>query len=156
MATAWSSTSTLTRRSGGKTRARWLRSDRWRSERARARPLVLRELLDLLARHRLAAREEALHLPLGGVVGEDQLLGAAAVGDVGDPVVEVGRAAVGDGHPAHAHPATTLDLREWLPAFHRVSPSRLALSDRAGRNRPRNNRAGGIGVQHDRDHTTPP
>ena len=87
--------------------------------------------------------------PLGDLIAEDRPLGLAPVRDVRHPVVEVRRAAVGDGHTAQSHPATTLDFGERLPAFHRVRSSlRLDLSDRAGRNRPRCHRNGGSRVEH--------
>src|SRR2546430_5945487 len=35
--------------------------------------------------------------PLAGMVGQDQLLGPGAVDDIGDPIVEIRRAAPGNG-----------------------------------------------------------
>src|SRR5438445_4496419 len=133
-ATASSSSWTPIRRSGARTRVGSLRSDRWRCE-----GLALRQLLDILARKRLQAGEEALHLPLGGVVREDELLRAASVRDVGDPIVEVGRAAVGDGHPAQSHPTTPSTIASGFRPSIAVSSS-YYYSDPAGRDRPKNQR----------------
>src|ERR1700675_3089160 len=53
--------------------------------------LTFGQLLDFLLGHALNPRQEALHLPLRGVIGEDELLRLRAVGDIGDPVVEARR-----------------------------------------------------------------
>src|SRR5206468_8584047 len=78
--------------------------------------LSLAELFDFLLGETLDAGQETLHLPLRGVIGQDQLLRLRALGDVGDPVVEARRPPPHDGQPTEAHPLPALDLRQWLPA----------------------------------------
>jgi hypothetical protein len=48
-------------------------------------PLALRDLLDLLLRHRLQAGQQVLHVPLRRVIGQDEFL-RLAPHDVGHPV----------------------------------------------------------------------
>src|SRR2546422_5202447 len=59
------------------------------------------------------------------MVGQDQLLRAGAVDDVGHPVVEIGCPAPSDGDAAHAQASPTFHLRKWFPtAVHRALTSR--------------------------------
>jgi len=62
-------------------------------------PLALRELLDLLLRHRLQPRQKGFHLPLRHVIGQDEFL-RLRPDDVGHPVVQARRAPPGNGEPA--------------------------------------------------------
>src|SRR5258708_2451511 len=77
---------------------------------------ALRDLLDLLLRQGLHAGEARFPPPLARVVGEDELLRARAVDDVGHPIVEVRRSAPGDRDAREAHAATAFHLRERLAA----------------------------------------
>src|SRR2546425_3749122 len=85
------------------------RSNRW----ARSRGLPLRKRLDLPLRHRSHPSQERLHLPLRRAIGQDELPGFR-LRDVGDPVVETGRAPPGDRETAERHPPASLEFGEWL------------------------------------------
>ena len=91
--------------------------------------LPLRELLDFLLGEAVDAREERLHLALGGVVREDQLAGLRAVDDVGDPVVEARRSAPRDGDAALPHAFPAFDFREWLSAGLHASCPLVGMAD---------------------------
>src|SRR4029434_3597370 len=83
--------------------------------------------------HGVNAGEQALHLPLRGVIGEDEFLGLGAVDDVSDPVIEARSSAPCHGEAAAPHALLSLDLREWLPArLHAFSSPHLKSAPHVG------------------------
>ena len=85
---------------------------------------ALCQLLDAPTGKARDLREQRLDLPLGHLIGQDQLLRFGSCRDVGDPVIEIGCAAPHDGQPAQPQRPAPFDLRERLSTrLHDRGPS---------------------------------
>src|SRR5205807_861474 len=90
------------------------------------RSLALGELLDLGLRHRVQTLQQMPYHPLARAVRQDRLRGGASVRDVGDPVVEPGRAPPRDREPALRHPPPSFDLCQGLATQFHEGPPRVS------------------------------